>query len=167
MANATPKGAIRPKTTQTLHNADGTTSTIRWVREGTVIKRLRRFLAKTGCTLHISREGSADRQRHGEYFIRDQDGDVAHDNVNLEEWLRSCDLLADDERIDPPLDRGWLFYVGRYERVTVDGIDCNYARPITRTYTTEAAARRAVEHLTDRTGLVICSFDARHGGSDD
>ena len=152
--------ASRAPVTQTRISANGTTDSITWIREATAIKRLRRHLAKSGCTLHISREGSADRQRHGEYFIRDDGGHLIDDKINLSAWMRSYGLLAPLEMIDPPLGRGWLFYIGRYERVVVDGIECNHAKPITRTYTTEAAARRAVEHLTDRTGLVLCAFDA-------
>ena len=158
--NATSAPKIRAKNTQTLQHADGTTSEIRWIKEATAIKRLRRHLAKSGCTLHVTREGSSARHQHGEYFITEEDGRQVDDKINLESWLRAYDLLADDEKIDPPLNRGWRYYIGRTERVMVDGISANYARPITRTYTSEAAARRAVEHLTDREGLVICSFDA-------
>ena len=157
-ATSAPK--IRAKNTQTRLHADGTTSEIRWIKEATAIKRLRRHLAKSGCSLHITREGSSARHQHGEYFITEEDGRLVDDKINLAAWLRAYNLLADQEMIDPALNRGWKFYIGRYERVVVYGIEANYARPITRTFTTEGAARRAVEHLTDREGLVICSFDA-------
>lgn len=163
MANASTKGAIRPKNTQTLHHADGTTSEIRWVREATCIKRIRRALAKKNHTLLITREATPARRELGLYAVLGADQAVIERNADLAKLARFLGVLAADELVDPPMDRGWLFYVGRYERVVVDGIECNYARPITRTYTTEAAARKAVAHLTDRAGLVMCSFDAKGG----
>ena len=164
--STSPKGTtpkIRPKNTQTLHNADGTTSEIRWVREGTVIKRIRRALAKKNHTLLITREATPARRELGLYAVLGADQTVIERNADLAKLARFLGVLAADELVDPPMDRGWLFYVGRYERVVVDGIECNYARPITREYTTEAAARKAVAHLTDREGLVICSFDTKGG----
>lgn len=160
MANATSTPKIRAKNTQARLHADGSTDTITWVRESTVIKRLRRALAKKNHSLLITREGTSARRELGEYAVLDSDGHPLQTHAELAALGRFLGVLADDERIDPPLNRGWLYYIGRYERVVVDGIEANYARPITRQYTTEAAARRAVEHLTDRDGLVICSFDA-------
>ena len=152
--------ASRAPVTQSVQHAAGTAETITWVREATCIKRIRRKLAARNHSLLITREGTAARRDMGEYAVLDADGHPLQTHADLADLARFLGVLADDERIDQPLNRGWKFYIGRYERVTVDGISANYARPITRTYTTEAAARRAVEHLVDREGLVICSFDA-------
>ena len=158
--NTSSPRASRAPVTQAVQHADGTTSTVRWIREPTVIKRIRRKLAERNHSLLITREGTQARRELGEYAVLDADKKVLDKQVDLAKLARFLGVLAPLEMIDPPLGRGWLFYIGRYERVVVNGIECNHAKPITRTYTTEAAARKAVEHLTDRTGLVLCSFDA-------
>ncbi len=149
--NATPTGAIRP---------NHTTSEITWVKESTAIKRLRRHLAKSGCSLHISREGSAERQRHGEYYIRDEDGRLVDDKISLESWLRAYGLLVDDERIEPPPEKGWRYFVARYRIVQVDGVNARYAEPISREFTSRSAANRAAQGISDRDDLVLVAYDA-------
>lgn len=168
MANANTRAsrAILPHN-QVVNQAGEVVATVFWVKEATVIKRIRRKLAERNHSLLITREGTQARRELGLYAVLGADHGVIDKQVDLSKLARFLGVLAEDELVDPPMDRGWLFYVGRYERVVVDGIECNYARPITREYTTEAAARKAVAHLTDREGLVICSFDARHGGSDE
>ena len=158
--NATSAPKIRAKNTQTRLHADGTADSVTWVREASVIKRIRRKLAERNHRLIITREHTQARRDMGEYAVLDADGDVLQRDANLADLARFLGVLAADERIDPPLNKGWKFFIGRQERVVVDGIEANYARPITRTFTTEAAARKAVAHLADREGLVICSFDA-------
>ena len=82
MANtATPPGEIRPISLQTA------------------LKRLRRHLAKISFTLHCTRPGTAEWARHGQYFIRDDLGNVFSDRINLESRMRSYGLLADIEVI--------------------------------------------------------------------
>lgn len=146
--------------TQTRIHADGTTDTIRWVREATAIKRLRRHLAKSGCSLHIPREGSANRQRHGEYFIRDEEGRLVDDKINLESWLGANDLLADGEKIDPPLHKGWRFYVARSHVEVVNGITFQSHQQLTRAYMTAEAARKASAGIEDREELILVGYDA-------
>ena len=158
--NATSAPKIRAKNTQTLQHADGTTSEIRWIKEATAIKRLRRHLAKSGCSLHITREGSSARHQHGEYFITEEDGRLVDDKINLAAWLRAYNLLADQEMIDPPLNRGWLHYVARVRTVHVDGIEARYHERLTRDYTTQEAARKAAERIADRANLALCGYDS-------
>jgi hypothetical protein len=159
----TPTGEIRPNTPSTTSTDPG--RDFRWVREATVVKRIRRKLAERHHRLIITREGTAARREWGLYAILDAGGEVLQRNANLADLARFLGVLAADEVICPPLDRGRKFYIGRYERVVVDGVEAAYARPITRAYTTEAAARRAAERLADLEGLVICSFDASIWGA--
>ena len=162
MANAASAGEFRPKSariTQPIHYADGTVGTITWVKEPTVIKRIRRALSARNHRLVITREGSQARRELGMYSVLDADDEVLQHDADLTSLARFLDVLAADEHIEPPPLKNWLFYVARYERVVVDGIEANYAAPITRMFSTAAAARRAVDHLKDRDGLVICSFD--------
>jgi hypothetical protein len=160
---AQSQGVSRPNSariTQPIQYADGTTGTITWVKEPAAIKRVRRALSARNHRLVITREGSQQRIDLGLYAVIDADQTVIQKDADLTALARFLGVLADGEHIMPQPERGWLYYIGRYERVVVDGISANYARPITRTYTTEATARRAVAHLTDREGLVICAFDA-------
>ena len=152
--------ASRAPVTQTRIHANGTTDSITWIREATAIKRLRRHLAKSGCSLHITREGSPDRQRHGEYFIRDQEGHLIDDKINLEAWLRAYNLMADDERIEPPPEKGWRYFVARHRIVQVDGVNARYAEPISREFTSRSAANRAAQGISDRDDLVLVAYDA-------
>ena len=149
--NATSTGEIRPNTP---------TSDLHWVKESTVIKRLRRALAKRNHSLLITREHAPARRRLGRYAVLDGAGEVLQRDADLAALARFLGVLATHERIEPRGFQGWRHYVGKVETVIVDGVEASYARPITRTYASEAAARRAVEHLDAREGLVICSFDA-------
>ena len=94
MANATSMGEIRPTAT-------------RPVSLETAVKRLRRFLAKINHTLVITREGSKERELYGQYFIRDEAGRVLADKINLESWLRSYGLMADDEGLAESVPESW------------------------------------------------------------
>ena len=163
MANAASAGEYRPKSariTQPIHYADGSVGTITWIKEAAAIKRVRRKLAERNHRLIITREGSQQRIDLGEYAVLDGDGHPLQRHADLSALARFLGCLADGEQIEAPPLRNWNFYVARYEEVEVDGMKAKYAKPITREYTTEGAARRAVAHLKDRTGLVICSFDA-------
>ena len=166
--STSPKGAIRPKNTQSRISANGTTDTITWVREATCIKRLRRHLAKSGCSLHITREGSAERQRHGELYVRDHDGKLIDDKINLESWLRAYDLLADGEMIDPPMAKSWRYYVARSHIEVVNGITYHSHQQLTRAYLSPEAARKAADGIEDQEELVIVGYDAgAKGGTHD
>lgn len=105
------------------------------------------------------REGTAARRELGRFAVMGERHEILSAGCELEPLARFLGVLADEERVEPPAWRGWRHYIGRNEAVVVNGVSVVYARPITQTYTTEAAARRAVEHLVDREGLVICSFD--------
>ena len=151
MANATPTGAIRP---------NHTTSDIRWVKESTVIKRLRRALAKKNHSLLITREGTAARRELGACAVLDSDGNPLQTHAKLAALGRFLGVLADDERVDPPIHRGWLHYVARVRTVHVDGIEARYHERLTRDYTTQEAARKAAERIADRANLALCGYDA-------
>ena len=153
------QGEIRPHTP---------TSEIRWVREATCIKRIRRKLAERNHKLLITREGTQARREWGEYAVLDADGDVLQKDANLSDLGRFLGVLADDERVDPPIHRGWLHYVARVRTVHVDGIEARYHERLTRDYTTQEAARKAAERIADRANLALCGYDStiresRHG----
>jgi hypothetical protein len=74
MANhATPTGAIRPNLT---------TSEIRWVKEATAVKRLRRHLATIGLQLVITRAGTNQRREWGKLAIVDSAGVIFEKSLN-------------------------------------------------------------------------------------
>ena len=144
--------------------ATGTADTVTWVKELTVIRRIRRALAKKNHTLLITREGTHARRDLGLYAVLDADQEVIERNADLANLARFLGVLAPLEMIDPPLGRGWKHYVARQVTVEVDGVPCLYNEPVTRVYSTPEAARRAAEGIEDRTGLVLCGFDSRQGG---
>ncbi len=163
MANAASQGEFRPKSariTQPVHFADGTTGTITWIKEAAVIKRVRRALAARNHRLVITREGTQARRELGTYAVLAADGSVLQADADLTSLARFLNCLAADEHIEPPHDRGWMHYIARQERIVVDGIECNHARPLTRAYRTREAARRAAEGISDRENLLLCSFDS-------
>ena len=167
--NATSTGAIRPKNTQTRLHADGSTDTITWVREATVIKRIRRKLAERNHRLVITRLGTQARVELGEYAVLNDQGEVLDKDCNLADLARFIGVLAPEEMIDPRVDKGWRFCVARREQVEIDGKKYLHNKPLTRGYSTEEKARQAAAHIQDRTGLVLVSWDAnpvresRHG----
>ena len=149
---------------QTVINANGTTSEIRWVKEPTAEKRLRRHLAKSGCSLVKTRPGSRQYDTLGELAILDESGELVADRINLAAWLRSYGLLADDERIDPPLGQGWKYHVARSRTEVIDGQRTIINEQLTGEYTTEKAARKAAEGIVDRENLVVVGRDATREG---
>jgi hypothetical protein len=149
--NATSTGAIRP-------NSNG--SDIRWISQATIIKRIRRKLAERGHYLQITREGSDARRELGEFCVLDDRFIPLSTNCKLAELAKFLGVLAAGEAIDPPSDKGWRHYVARQVTVEVNGKPCLYNEPVTRTYTTPEAARRAAAGIKDREGLVLCGFDA-------
>lgn len=162
----TPKGntpEIRPNITPLSITA------LRWVSEATCIKRLRRHLATIGLQLVITRAGTNQRREWGELAILDNQGVLHSKSVNLECSLQAHGLLAVNERIEYPFDKFWLYHLARKRTVIVDGIRYTYFDQITKDYTTEKAARKAGEHITDREGLVFVGWDAsdRKGGTHD
>jgi len=98
-----PQGRIppghRPSTT-------GTASEIRWVREATCIKRIRRKLALHGQALIKTREGTDARRENGVYAIADKANGIFAKSVKLDSLARGLGVLAEDERIDPPMRGG-------------------------------------------------------------
>lgn len=169
MANtAASTGAIRPKNTSPLIYPDGTKTSIVWVKEQTVIKRIRRKLAERGHYLQITRAGTDARTELGEYCVLDDRFVPLTTDCKLPELARFLGVLADDERLDPKPNKGWMYHIARQTTVTVEGVACIYNEQITKDFTTEKAARKAAEGIDDREGLVICSWDAsnRKGGKD-
>lgn len=152
-------GEIRPNATTS--SAPACPAEWRLVREQTLIKRLRRRLASLDLVLHRNRPGTSERERYGEWSVSGRDCGVMWHNVTLVELARDMRVLAADERIEPHGLHGWRYFVGLAETVNVAGIPVSCIRPIAgRTYVSEAAARRAVEHLEGRAGLVVVGFDA-------
>ena len=93
MAHATPPGAIRPKTTQTIPPAD-----IRWVHEATAIKRVRRALTKQGLELFKPRQ---NRVPHiGEFAIVDHMHRILRTHLDLAALARELGVLAEDESVE-------------------------------------------------------------------
>ncbi|MFM2007653.1 MAG: hypothetical protein RLZZ09_3308 [Pseudomonadota bacterium] len=164
MANATPKGT-GPKSaaSNTAINVDGSTGTLIWVREATVIRRIRRHLAKSGCTLLKSRPGTRQYDIRGEYAIFDESGELVSERINLSAWLRSYKLLAEHEQIDPPVGKGWKYHVARSRTEVIDGKRIIINEQLTGEYSTEKAARKAAEGITDRDGLNVVGRDSRVG----
>ena len=145
MSHDTTPGAIRPNTTQTLNTTDGTASEIRWVREATVIKRIRRKLAEHGQFLVKARVGTDARRENGIYAIADEGHEIIIKSVKLDGLARGLGVLAPDERIDPPMNRGWRFYIGRQVAADIDGKRSIHVVRITKDYTTTQAAWKAAE----------------------
>ena len=82
---ATTTGAIRPKSTVSL---------------ATLEKRLRRYLAKQGHTLIVSRPGTRQHDHYGRYSIHDSSFELLAGHINLESRCRAYGLLAENETVD-------------------------------------------------------------------
>jgi hypothetical protein len=161
--NATTRASSAPA--QSVQHADGTTSDIRWVKEPTVIKRIRRKLAEQGKSLLKTRIGTTAHRELGEFAVLNSKHEVEIKLVNLRLLAMNLGVLANDERIDPPSNRGWLHYVARQTTIEIDGVTQIYNQPVTKkAYTTPEAALKAAAHIEDRTGLVLCGYDAQAGG---
>ena len=161
MANATSTGEIRPAITNTVHLADGTTQTATWVRLPMLVKRIRRHLAKRKHSLLISSEGTQARVEYGQYAVLDEHQQILSANCHLPDLARFLGVLADDEIVEPPANVGWRFHVARKHSGIVDGQTVKWLERLTRDYRTERAARKALENMEDRAGLVIIGDDAR------
>lgn len=160
MANhATSTGKIRPNSTKLL-KADGTESRVHWIREQTVIKRIRRTLAKRDHSLQIHSEGTQARDEHGQYVVLDEHKAVLSANCKLPELARFLEVLADDEMIEPPAGKGWVYHVAREHVEIVDGKRVRLRDRLTKDYRTERAARKAAFGIKDRAGLVVVGMDA-------
>lgn len=146
MAQATSMGEIRP---------NHTASEIRLVNQGTVVKRIRRKLAERGHYLQITRAGTDARQELGEYCVLDNRFVPLTTDCKLDELARFLGVLDKDELIDTPHGRGWVHQVVRL--TTVNG--CIYSTPISRTYTTVEAAKRAATKFTGE-DVAVHSWDA-------
>ena len=143
--------------------------TFRYITLDSAVKRVRRHLAKSGASLIKSKPGTKAWRELGDFSIRDASGEVLMKSVNLRSLMEAAEILADDEMIELPGFSGWRWYVARQTAVKNGGqtVLCN--EPLTRVYFTEKQARRAAESIADKSGLVICSFDAsgRSGGRDE
>lgn len=143
--------------------------TFRYISLDSAVKRARRHLAKTGASLIKSKPGTKAWRELGDFAIADASGEVLMKSVNLRSMMQAAGILADQERIELPGFSGWRWYVARQTAVKNGGqtVLCN--EPLTRVYFTEKQARRAAESIADKSGLVICSFDAsgRSGGRDE
>ena len=143
--------------------------TFRYISLDSAVKRTRRHLAKSGSTLIKSKPGTKAWAELGDFAIKDASGELLMKSVNLRSLMQAAEILADDEMIELPGFSGWRWYAARQIAVRNGGqtVLCN--EPLTRVYFTEKQARRAAESIADKSGLVICSFDAsgRSGGRDE
>lgn len=151
--------ALRPKSTQ-LIAADGSTGTITWIRRDSLVRRLRRHLAKKNHRLVISAEATASRDELGEYAVIGADGHPLQTHAYLDKLARYLGVLADDELVEPSPERGWRFFAARKTIITVDGKDYWHSERLTKTFSTEKAARKAVAKIENRNGLLIVGMDA-------
>ena len=151
--NANTTGAIRP---------NSTTSEIRWIKEPTAIKRLRRHLATIGQQLVITKAGTWQRQHWGRMAIVEDTGEVYQKSVDLESRLRAFGMMADNERIEYRHDKFWLHHVARRVTVEVNGQRATYHEQLTRDFTTAKAATKAAESIKDQRELVVVSWDAEN-----
>lgn len=149
MANANTPGAIRP---------NSTLSEIRWVKEATAVKRLRRHLATIGQQLVITKAGTWQRQHWGRMAIVEDTGEVYLKSVDLQSRLRAFGLMADDEQIEIE-GRAWRFFVARHRVEIIDGRSVGYNDQVSREYTTRAAAEKAADRIGGE-DLAIVGFDA-------
>ena len=158
MANAaTSTGAIRP---------NSTTSKIRWVKEATAVKRLRRHLATIGLQLVITRAGTNQRREWGKLAIVDSAGVIFQKSVNLESRLSAYGLLGDGEKIEI-IDRDWRFFVARHRIEVIDGRRVSFHDQLSQLYSSRAAAEKAAERIGGA-DLAIVGYDAGlKGGTND
>ena len=153
------KPAIRPKSTQ-LIRADGTESSIHWVRRDSLVRRLRRHLAKKNHRLLISAECSPARDELGEYAVIGADGHPLQVRADLDKLARFLGVLADDELVEPPAGKGWVYHAAREHVEIIDGKRVRLRDRLTKDYRTERAARKAVSGIDHQAGLVIVGMDA-------
>jgi len=164
MSHDNTLGAVRPNTTP---STAGTASEIRWVREATIIKRIRRRLALHGQSLVKTREGTAERRENGVYAIADQAHGIFMKSAKLDSLARALGVLADDEMVDPPMNRGWRYYIGRQVSEDVGDKRAIHVVRITKSYTTPAAAWKAAEGFEgDDLIEVGCMADRQEGRHD-
>ena len=88
---ATSKGEIRP-------------TTPRPVSLGTIEKRVRRHLAKTGWSLVKSRPGTRQFDVLGRYSIHDSSFELMAEHVDIARRARAYGLMADDEILLNPAE---------------------------------------------------------------
>ncbi len=131
--------------TESIKQVTESASEIRWVREATIIKRIRRRLALHGQSLVKTREGTAEKRENGIYAIADESHEIIIKSVKLDGLARGLGVLGADEQIDPPMIRGWKFYIARQVAEDVGGKRSIHVVRITKDYTTPAAAWRAAE----------------------
>jgi hypothetical protein len=151
--------ALRPKSTQ-LIAADGSTGTITWIRRDSLVRRLRRHLAKKNHRLVISAEATASRDELGEYAVIGADGHPLQTHADLGKLARYLGVLADDELVEPPAGKGWVYQVAREHVEIVDGKRVRLRDRLTQDFRTEKAARKAAATIEDRAGIVIVGMDA-------
>jgi hypothetical protein len=154
--NAASTGKIRPTSTVTE---------IRWIKEPTAVKRLRRHLATIGQQLVITKAGTWQRQHWGRMAIVEDTGEVYLKSVDLESRLRAFGLMADDEQIEIE-GRAWRFFVARHRIEVIDGRHVSFHDQLSQLYTTRPAAEKAAERIGGA-DLAIVGYDAGlKGGTD-
>ena len=146
---------------------NSSSDSITWVKEQTVIKRVRRALAAKGHYLQKSRSGSDAHTELGEYCVLNDRFVPLSTHCKLPELAKFLGVLADDEMVDIPHGRGWVHQVVRLSQV--DGVI--YSTPISRAYSTkEAAERAAAKFAGDDVGIhswdvEVCAKGGTKNGS--
>jgi len=155
MSHDTTQGEIRPNTTPST-SAAGPVEW-RWVRESTLIKRVRRKLALRGHALLVARDGSAVRRELGRFAVVGERHEILSASCELEALARFLGVLDDGERVELP-PRVRRHYVARHVVEEADGgRRIHYDHRLTRDYTTLDAAQRAAAKFDDD-GVVIVSY---------
>lgn len=164
MSHDTTQGAIRPQSAPSTTSAD-TSRDFRWIREQTVIKRVRRKLAERNHSLLITRAGTAARRELGRFAVVGERHEVLGTNFEIEELARALGALDDDERIELP-PRVRRYYVARHIVEEADGGQrIHFNHRLTRDYTALDAAQRAAARF-DGDGVAIVSYSPFTGHAD-
>ena len=152
MSHDTPTGEIRPNTATSTTSAAGPVEW-RWVKEATLIKRIRRKLAERNHSLLITRAGTAARREFGRFAVVGERHEILNAGCEIEALARFLGVLDDDERIELPPFRGWRWYAGKHRVKVVDGIRFHYVDRMTRDYSSEKALTEAMAKagITDAT----------------
>lgn len=123
----------------------GISPKIRTVRLQSAIKRLRRFLEKSGQSLIVTSPRSQRFAKYGRYAIRDEEGYIIP-KIDIESRLRSYGVMTDDEKIERPPT--WGFHLARE-------LDDGSFVALPGEYPSMAAARMAAVGMTDAALVVV------------
>jgi len=156
MSHDTHQGEIRPNTATSTTSAAGPVEW-RWVKEATLIKRIRRKLAERNHSLLITRAGTAAKREFGRFAVVGERHEILNAGCEIEALARFLGVLDDDGRVELPPFRGWKWYAGRERVEVIDGRRCVYVDRLTADYTTEQALSAAIARA-GIAGAMIVSY---------